>query len=148
VFVNLELLVRDAFHLWRMEIHEAMAEVVDAVVIDGQKIPWFVLQDPGGGVMDGTVFGKNFCERSKALVFFLIDFGSARNPRQNGGLLHFLYVHTKSGESFSQAFRMDRTGRERPLFFKWGDHVREKIGDADSVDGLGGMPGKPAENMR
>ena len=61
-------------------MHESVAEVIDSVVIDGHEIPWLVLQDPSGGIVDRAILSKNLGECLEPLVPLLIDLGGARNP--------------------------------------------------------------------
>ena len=81
-------------------------------------------------------------------------------------------MHAEGGEGFAEADGMDGAGREGPVvfggsvfwrvifgrvFFGWVFLCRVfsfrtggigiKIGDGDAVDGLGGMTGKPAEDV-
>ena len=140
VFVNLELGFGNAFHARRMVVHEAVAEVVDAVVVDGEKIPGFVLQDPGGGVVDGTVFGKNFGERLQAFIFFLIDLCGAGNPGKDGGFAYFGGMHAQLGEFVALLFGMNRAGRQGPRLIEWGYGVGKKIGNGNAVDRSAGWP--------
>ena len=52
IFVDLELFFRDALHPRRMEMHESVTKVIDAVVINRHEVPRLMPQDPGGGVMN------------------------------------------------------------------------------------------------
>ena len=69
ILVDFELVVGNARHLRRMEVHEAMTEVVDPVVIHGEEIPFLVLQNPGRRIVNGTILGENLGERLQPLSF-------------------------------------------------------------------------------
>ena len=128
-------------------MHEPVAEVIDAVVIDGQEIPRLILQNPGSGVVDGTVLGQDLGERHQTLVLLLIDFGRARNPGKDGGLGNVTGMHAQLGESIAQTFRMDRARWQRPRLILRRGSVRIKIGNRDAVNRLRRMTSKPAEDV-
>src|SRR5579863_7670119 len=130
-----------------MVMHEPMAEVINAVVINGKEIPRFVLQNPGSGIVDRTVLGQDLSERHQTLVLLLIDFARPRNPGQDGGLGNVTGMHSQLSESIAQTFGMDRTRRQWPRLILRRGSVRIKIRNRDAVNRLRRVPGKPAEDM-
>ena len=128
-------------------MHEPVAEVIDAVVIDSHEIPRFVLQNPSRSVVDGTVLGQDFGERHQALVLLLIDLRRARNPGKDRGLGDISWMHAQLGESIAQTFRMDRTRRKRPRLILRRGGVGKKIGNRNALNRLCGMTSEPAQDM-
>src|ERR1700691_1971145 len=106
IFVDFELIFRNSFHARWMEIHESVTEVVDAVVIDRQEVPRFVLQDPGGSVMDGAILRQYLRKGMQSLVFLLIHFSGTRDPGKNRRFGHLRGMHAwppRAGRAFLAA---------------------------------------------
>lgn len=62
-----------------MIVHETVAEVVDAVVVDPHEIPGLKLHERSGRRVDAAVLGDDFCDILKTVVFFLVDSGKLRD---------------------------------------------------------------------
>src|SRR5579863_8211184 len=56
-------------------------------------------------------------------------------------------MHTQLGESVAQILRIDCARGKRPRLVLRSRSVRIQIGNGDAVDRLGGMSGKPSEDV-
>ena len=130
-----------------MVVHEPVAEVINAVVINRQELPRLILQNPGGGIVDGTVFRQDLGERHQPLVLLLIDLRRAWNPGQDGRFRNVTGMHAQCGESIAQTLRMHRTRRKRPWLIRRCTRVRIEIGNRNAVNRLRRMAREPAQNM-
>ena len=168
--VDLEVRIRDALLLWRVVLHEAVAEVVDAVQVHRHEVPRLELHERGRGGMDRGDLADDLGERLQALVLLLIDLVAVGDERPDVVLGDLDLMEAELLQVPLEPRRMHRARRHRPLlegpselaglrphalFDLLGD-----LGVADrpallvpvahhhAVDGLGRMARPPADDDR
>jgi hypothetical protein len=65
-----------------MVLHEAVAEVVDAVEVDGSEVPVGLGHHIGRRRLDVADIRQNAGYRCQALILLLVDAGGIRDKRQ------------------------------------------------------------------
>jgi hypothetical protein len=80
-----------------MVLHEAVAEVVDGVVIDGEEIPGLVVDQPRGRRVDADALAQCLAHEQTP-VFGLIDRLRVRDEGFHHLRGEFLRVHAQLGE--------------------------------------------------
>ena len=144
--VDPEVVVADLLLLRRAILHEAVAVVVDRVVVDGREVPVLVLEEMGGGGVDGGALGRDLHDRGEPAVHGLVDVLAVRDERQEVRGPHLGRVHSKRGDLGHPFRRMDRIPLERPrVGWLLGDLV-EEVRDHGPANGLGRVARPPADH--
>ncbi len=133
-----------------MILHEAVTEVVDGIVIDGEEIPRLVLDEPRRGRVDGRALGDGFAERRKAPVFILIHLFEGGHEGLEHGPDEFLGMQAQFGQGVVKLGRIHGIGEQGPAFDALigqgpGGAV-VMVGNHDAVDRFRGMAGPPADH--
>ena len=129
-----------------MVLHEAVAEVIDRVVVDREEIPRLVIQQPSRGGMDAHAFRERPHEHGQALVLILIDLSGQRNERLHHLRRQQVGMHAQIGQRLGQFRRMNRIRRQRPALVERPAGAVVMVGNHHAVDRLGGMAGPPADH--
>lgn len=121
-----------------VKFHEAMAEVVDGVIINGAEVPWFVLHESGGGRVDGGAICDDFDEGLEAGVggdfveLFLGEAFESGEEVEEVFLGEFAGVEAEWFEVIGESFGVDGAFMEGPIFGVGFGGALEVVRDHDS----------------
>ena len=87
--IDFKLLPANVGHARRVILHEAVAEVIDGIVIDSHKVPVVLLDGIGGSVVDAEHLCVELREHFQSRVFFLVNFRGLGDEELNGLCGHF-----------------------------------------------------------
>ena len=107
VLVELEVLLRNPLLARRMVPHEAMAEMVDRVVVDGHEVPRLQLHDSRRGGVDGGALGDDLRQTLQALVLLLVDSRGVGDERQDLVGLQLPGMDAQLGQGSCERCRMN-----------------------------------------
>ena len=146
VLVHLVILVRDrGVHLRRMVVHEAVAEVVDGVVVDGREVPRLVLDQPRGRGVDRATLGHDLRHRDQPVVLVLVDLGGIGHEGLHLFPVHVAGIDPQFAQRLGQPLGVDHAGGHR---LAGGPSPVIMVGDKRPLDRLGRMAGVPADHVR
>lgn len=147
LFVHLELVFGNGFHPRGMKGSEGVADVIDGFVVDSQEVPFLVLENPGGRIMDGAALREDPGQACQTLVLLLVDFGSPGDERQQFVLGEFPGVHAQFGEGFPQRGRVEGIFGQRPGLVLGRRRLRIQRRDRDAVDGFSRVACIPGDHV-
>ena len=109
-----EVIVFDVLPLWSAVPHEAVAVVVDRVVVDRREVPGVGLEQVGGGGVDRGALRRDLHHGGESTVDRLVDVGSFRYEGQDVLGLHLHRVHPEFGDLLQPFGGMDAIRPQRP----------------------------------
>ena len=148
VLVRLELLVRDRVHLRRMELHELVAEAVDALVVDGGEIPVVARHEVGGERLHARRLREHAKQLVEAVLLLRGHALGVRHERQHGGLVELGGMDAALGELLGElggVHGVRGKRRERRLV---GASELGLVRDHRAEDRLGGVRCVPPDHIR
>ena len=153
VLVDLEVLIRDAFHPGRMVVHEVVGDFIHGAVVDGHEVPFRIaVHEVGGGGVDAVSLGEVLTEGVEALVAGLVDLVALREEGLEDFPVDLVGGDTEFVHGFREAFRPIGTGHGwRKVFrigvrgnaFEMGEHV----GDHFPIQILLALGGEPTNDV-
>jgi hypothetical protein len=149
VFVKLEVALAHPLESRWVILHEAMAEVVDGVEVDGRKIPvGDFLKQMHRPPVDPGAFGDQLGERAEPLVFLLIDLRGLGDEVPEEIAIELMGMEALVGEIGGELRRVDGACSQRPGLAERGDRLLEVVGHHRAADRLGGGTRPPADDKR
>jgi hypothetical protein len=146
--VQVEFALRDVRPTGRMELHEAMLEVVDRIVVHPCEVPFFALQDIRGGRMHGGAIGQHACDGDERSFLVLVHLREVRDEGRDMGRGEFRRVDPQPCEFFAAIGRMHRARPHGPPLVDRFVRALVKIAHHHPVDGLRRMAGPPPQHVR
>ena len=144
-FIALKIVFRNVRATGRVVLHEAVAKVINGVVIDPHEVPWLMLHRPGGRRVHRAAFGQDLHYRGEAFVLFLINLFRVRNKRDELLRYQLVGVQPQLGECLCQLRRVDRAGTHIPGLPQRAGGGLVVIGDHHTIDWLNRVAGPPAD---
>ena len=113
--VVLEVLLGDPLLTRRVESHEPMREVVDAVEVDAHQVPVLELDQGSGCTMDRDGVGEGLRESDQPLVLLLVDLREVRNEGCDMFRLDLPWMEPELLQVLRHGLRMHGPRLHRPL---------------------------------
>ena len=130
----------------RVITHEGVAEMVDAAVIEGRKIPRLSAQQLGGDGMDRHRFRDDFSQGVQPLVGSLVHLLVIRHEQTDEIAIQLHRIDAQLAQGGSQGWRLNRAGGQRGQFARPAHGLLEMIRNHDAVQRFGGMRWPPAHD--
>ena len=146
VLIPPELALRHLRAARRVEVHEVVADPVNEVVIDREKVARAAVERGDGGVVDGVKLGEADGELLGPPVFRQVNLRDARDEQPQDVGAHVFGAQAQPGKLVRQLGRVDTAGRERPVR-GLRDGAGERLRHADAGDVFRRMRGEPAEDV-